>query len=585
EEKEEEEQKDKEEEEEEAKEEPKNSSKDDGKTSEEDLEHNLQVQVLQLLDELEETREIVLKHEEDAMELQGLLEDERLASAHQAEIFTKQIQHLQAQMHMRKDELDSLQETKEVEQEQVAQELLEANEEIQNLRLEAEEAAALHENEIASLQEELCRMKAELERVQRIHHEYEMELTALRAEIQMMQDSAPRNRVSASGTPLQEQQLPSASEEIARLQGELDIARVQYTDLKEEFLTLQASNKLMVQQLEKLEAMKYNKYRSRMDDSPSLESISQWPTDRRYSLMKQPANQKGSCVSFWSVEIVGVASDYTEEERMEKVEEESELEGAHQPSEEEKVEKVQTQGNVSQCTLAEIENEDQACYQDVDFKKKPRRRRDSDVRKGVIVTQWNLLETEKEDQSSYPELINKRRSRRRESLKEGREDDFKSWREKARNTEFFLLDPEVNGSSEREGQAQLSLPEMEREDQSSSQDPSNERRPRRERSWKKEICFGQEPDESPGREEQHDRAQHDLRELEERYRHSQSEREQLQEELYLCREEIERLNGNIPTGGRVPDGGMKPFGLFVICAGGLILYSCLKKFNNSGSLT
>ncbi|XP_060545304.1 coiled-coil domain-containing protein 136 [Pantherophis guttatus] len=488
-----------------------------------------------------------------------------------------------AQMHMRKDELDSLQETKDVELGQVAQDLQDANEEIHNLRLEAEEAAALHENEIASLQEELCRMKAELERVQRVHNEYEMELTALRAEIQMIQDSAPENNVDASETPLQEQQLSSLSQEVARLQGELDIAKGQYTDLKEEFLTLQASNKLMVHQLEKLEAMKYNKYRSRLDDSPSLESISQWPTDRRYSLMKQPANQKGSCVSFWSVEIVGVASDYNEEERMEKVEEENELELPHQPSEE-KVEKVQTQGNMSQCILAEMENEDQAGFQDIDFKRKSRRRRDSDARKGIIVTQWNLLETEKEDQSSYPEPLSKRRSRRRESLKEGREDDFKSWREKARNAEF-LLDAELNESSGREGQAQFSVPEMEREDQSSSQDPGNERRPKKERSWKKEISFDQEPDESPGREGQHDRAQHDLRELEERYQHSQSECEQLQEELHLCREEIERLNGNIPAGGRDPNGGMKPFGLFLICAGGLMLYSCLKKFNEGGSLT
>ncbi|XP_026548687.1 coiled-coil domain-containing protein 136-like, partial [Notechis scutatus] len=253
-------------------------------------------------------------------------------------------------MHVRKDELDSLQETKDTELGQVAEDLQEANEEIQILRLEAEEAAAVHENEIASLQEELCRMKAELERVQRIHNEYEMELTTLRAELRMMQNLAAENSGGASKIPLREQRLSSPSQEIARLQGELDTTKLQYSDLKEEFQILQESNKIMLHQLEKLEALKYNegppdKYRSRTDESPSLESISQWPTDRRYSLMKQPTNQKGSCVSFWSVEIVGVASDYNEEERMEKVEEENELDVSHQlaEEEEEKVEKVQDQ--------------------------------------------------------------------------------------------------------------------------------------------------------------------------------------------------------------------------------------------------
>ncbi|XP_034618833.1 coiled-coil domain-containing protein 136 [Trachemys scripta elegans] len=56
---------------------------------------DLRAQLLQLLEELEEARELAVKHEDDSLELQGLLEDERLASARQAEIFTKQIQRLQ----------------------------------------------------------------------------------------------------------------------------------------------------------------------------------------------------------------------------------------------------------------------------------------------------------------------------------------------------------------------------------------------------------------------------------------------------------------------------------------------------------
>ncbi|XP_016137145.1 coiled-coil domain-containing protein 136-like [Sinocyclocheilus grahami] len=55
----------------------------------------LRSQVVQLLLELEETREVSQRHEESYNELQGLLEEERLASAHQAESFTRQIQRLQ----------------------------------------------------------------------------------------------------------------------------------------------------------------------------------------------------------------------------------------------------------------------------------------------------------------------------------------------------------------------------------------------------------------------------------------------------------------------------------------------------------
>lgn len=46
-------------------------------------------------------------------------------------------------------------------------------------------------------------------------------------------------------------------------------------------------------------------------------------------------------------------------------------------------------------------------------------------------------------------------------------------------------------------------------------------------------------------------AQQKLHEMASKYQVSHEEWEQLQEELRLCKEEIERLNGTIPTGGRV----------------------------------
>ncbi|XP_031734714.1 coiled-coil domain-containing protein 136-like isoform X2 [Anarrhichthys ocellatus] len=151
---------------------------------EEELEE-LRAQVFQLLMELEETREVSQRHEEGFLELQGLLEDERLASAHQAESFTRQIQRLQAQLRSVQEELDSLEEEKENVLEEVHEELRSAQEEVLMLQQGAEEAAAERENDIASLQEELCRLKVELQRLHATTQEYELEITTLRAEISM----------------------------------------------------------------------------------------------------------------------------------------------------------------------------------------------------------------------------------------------------------------------------------------------------------------------------------------------------------------------------------------------------------------
>lgn len=155
-----------------------------GKDEDEELEE-LRAQMLQLLLELEETREVSQRHEESFLELQGLLEEERLASAHQAESFTRQIQRLQAQLRSVQEEMDSLEEEKESELEEVQEELRSAQEEVLVLQQAAEEAAAERENDIASLQEELCRLRAELQRLHATAQEYELEVTSLRAEISM----------------------------------------------------------------------------------------------------------------------------------------------------------------------------------------------------------------------------------------------------------------------------------------------------------------------------------------------------------------------------------------------------------------
>uniref|UniRef100_A0A8C6V520 Coiled-coil domain containing 136b n=1 Tax=Neogobius melanostomus TaxID=47308 RepID=A0A8C6V520_9GOBI len=158
------------------------------KHKEQDVEE-LKSQVVQLLLELEETREVSHSHEDSFLEMQGLLEEERLASAHQAESFTRQIQKLQAQLRSVQEEMDSMEEEKESELEEVQEELRSAQEEVLMLQQAAEEAAAERENDIASLQEELCRVRAELQRLYTTTQEYEMEITSLRAEISMKSHS------------------------------------------------------------------------------------------------------------------------------------------------------------------------------------------------------------------------------------------------------------------------------------------------------------------------------------------------------------------------------------------------------------
>uniref|UniRef100_A0AAV2KY72 Coiled-coil domain-containing protein 136-like n=1 Tax=Knipowitschia caucasica TaxID=637954 RepID=A0AAV2KY72_KNICA len=159
--------------------------REDGPEEEEQDLEELRAQVVQLLLELDEARDTSIKHQESFHELQGLLEDERLASAHQAEAFTRQIQNLQAQLRSVQEEMISLEEEKESELAEAQEELRIAHEEVILLQQAAEEAAAERENDIASLQEELCRRRAELQRLSDETQAYELEITTLRAEINM----------------------------------------------------------------------------------------------------------------------------------------------------------------------------------------------------------------------------------------------------------------------------------------------------------------------------------------------------------------------------------------------------------------
>ncbi|XP_014003164.1 coiled-coil domain-containing protein 136 isoform X7 [Salmo salar] len=212
--------------------------------SEEQELEELRSQVLQLLLELEEAREMSNKHQEAFHELQGLLEDERLASAHQAEAFARQVHNLQAQLRSVQEEMDSLEEEKESELTEAHEELRLAQEEVLLLQQAAEEAAAERENDIASLQEELCRLRAQLGRLNDEAQEYELEITTLRAEISMKSQRREEERKGGDiGTLRQEcvtlrEECETLKDDNRRLTEKLQLLQLQRTGSNSVYLSL-----------------------------------------------------------------------------------------------------------------------------------------------------------------------------------------------------------------------------------------------------------------------------------------------------------------------------------------------------------
>ncbi|KAL6045921.1 hypothetical protein STEG23_018419 [Scotinomys teguina] len=247
----------------------------------------LRAQVLQLVAELEETRELAGQHEDDSLELQGLLEDERLASAQQAEVFTKQIQQLQdchtykvmvcmvslccvlialrvhtsphrcCELQQLQEEISLLEHKNESELKEMEQELHLAQAEIQNLRQAAADSASEHESEVASLQEDICRLQNELDDMERIRGDYEMEIASLRAEMELK--TTEPSDISVSD-------FPGLQEELYQLQE-------RYHFLTEEYQALQESNSSLTGQLAQLESDRTRRATERWLESQMLRSM------------------------------------------------------------------------------------------------------------------------------------------------------------------------------------------------------------------------------------------------------------------------------------------------------------------------
>ncbi|XP_063147825.1 sarcolemmal membrane-associated protein isoform X20 [Candoia aspera] len=174
--------------------------------------------------------------------LKALLEEERKAYRLQAEESTKQIQVLQAQLHQLQKDIECLHEEKENEISSTRNELMSAQNEILLLQEVVEKAASERDTDVTILQEELQKVRAELERWRKEASKYEKEIVSLQASFQLRcQQCEDQQR-----------------EEATRLQGELEKLREGWTVLESECLSLKKENSLLAGELQRQEKELHN---------------------------------------------------------------------------------------------------------------------------------------------------------------------------------------------------------------------------------------------------------------------------------------------------------------------------------------
>ncbi|XP_019392430.1 PREDICTED: sarcolemmal membrane-associated protein isoform X8 [Crocodylus porosus] len=169
--------------------------------------------------------------------LKALLEEERKAYRLQVEESSKQIQLLQAQLQRLQQDIDNLREEKENEISSTRNELLSAQDEILLLQQMAEKAASERDIDIATLQEDLQKVRGELERWRREASEYEKEIVNLQASFQLRCQQCEVQQKEA----------------VNHLQGELEKLRKEWNALESECLTLKKENTLLASELQRQE--------------------------------------------------------------------------------------------------------------------------------------------------------------------------------------------------------------------------------------------------------------------------------------------------------------------------------------------
>ncbi|XP_063147819.1 sarcolemmal membrane-associated protein isoform X14 [Candoia aspera] len=199
-------------------------------------------EIQQLHHELIEAQELARTSKQKCFELQALLEEERKAYRLQAEESTKQIQVLQAQLHQLQKDIECLHEEKENEISSTRNELMSAQNEILLLQEVVEKAASERDTDVTILQEELQKVRAELERWRKEASKYEKEIVSLQASFQLRcQQCEDQQR-----------------EEATRLQGELEKLREGWTVLESECLSLKKENSLLAGELQRQEKELHN---------------------------------------------------------------------------------------------------------------------------------------------------------------------------------------------------------------------------------------------------------------------------------------------------------------------------------------
>ncbi|NXA54728.1 SLMAP protein, partial [Nothocercus julius] len=194
-------------------------------------------EIEQLHKELVEAQELAKTSKQKCFELQALLEEERKAYRMQVEESNKQINVLQAQLRRLQEDIENLREEKENEISSTRNQLIDAQNEIVLLQQVAEKTASERDTDISALQEELQKVRAELERWRKDASDYEKEIISLQASFQLRCQQC------------EDQQ----KEEATRLKGELEKLREEWSALEAECATLKKENTLLASELQRQE--------------------------------------------------------------------------------------------------------------------------------------------------------------------------------------------------------------------------------------------------------------------------------------------------------------------------------------------
>ncbi|XP_050996367.1 sarcolemmal membrane-associated protein isoform X9 [Acomys russatus] len=226
--------------------------KDDLQGAQSETEAKQEIQHLRK--ELIEAQELARASKQKCFELQALLEEERKAYRNQVEESAKQIQVLQVQLQRLHVDMENLQEEKDTEISSTRDKLLSAQDEILLLHQAAAKAASERDTDFASLQEELKKVRVELESWRKAASEYEKEITSLQSSFQLRcQQCEDQQR-----------------EEATRLQGELEKLKREWNALETECHSLRKENVLLSSELQRQEKELHNSQKQSLELTSDL---------------------------------------------------------------------------------------------------------------------------------------------------------------------------------------------------------------------------------------------------------------------------------------------------------------------------